>query len=254
MAVSTAQKKKKNGEGEGPDPEFWMVTFGDLLSLLITFFVLLFSMSSLDDQVLEDAFFSAFVGGAGALSFGGGAAVERPKPPPPPFQRPVGLREFFEYLLEQELADKKALLASVTELDESLLAHDVKIKNRGGKFVMTFPSEQMFAVGSAALKEDVKRTLDNLGNVLQYSESDIVIEGHTDDVPISTAMYASNWELSAARASNVMMYLVDRTPLKPDKIQAVGYADTKPVVKNISESYRARNRRVEIVVRQALAI
>lgn len=236
------------------DPEFWMVTFGDLLSLLITFFVLLFSMSSLDDQVLEDAFFSTFVGGAGALSFGGGAAVERPKPPPPLFQRPLGLREFFEYLLEQEIADKKSLLASVTELDENLLSQEVKVKKRGDRFVMTFPSEQMFAVGSATLKEDVKRTLDTLADVLQYSESDIVIEGHTDDVPISTARYASNWELSAARASNVMMYLVDKTPLTADKIQAVGYADTKPVVKNISESYRARNRRVEIVVRQAHAI
>jgi len=235
------------------DPEFWMVTFGDLLSLLITFFVLLFSMSTLDDQTLSEMFFSTFTGGAGALSFGGGAPIETIRESEQLMEsRQLGLKQFYEFLLKKGKGkDDKLILTSMKGLTEALLASDVTIKKRGPSFALSFPSESMFRPGSAELSGSVRDTLKRLAGVLRYSESDMMIEGHTDDTPISSWRYPSNWELSAARAAAVMTYLNDNTQIGIDRIRAAGYADTMPVVKNISNSTRARNRRVEIVVRQA---
>lgn len=251
MAVAAAQKKKKKKkiEGDEPDPEQWMVTFGDLLSLLITFFVLLFSMATLDQQVLEDAFFSSFIGGAGALSFGHGSAVESVKADRIISKRQQGLRAFHEFLLDKSKSDK--MLTSLAGMAESLLAADVVVKRRGPSFVLAFRSEKMFEPGRAKLKPSMTKALKDLGEVLRYSETEIMIEGHTDNIQIATQKYPSNWELSATRAANVMLFFIDQTDIGAERLGSVGYADTKPIVRNVSEDYRARNRRVEIVIRQA---
>jgi len=250
MAIATAQKKKKKEDaGQDVDPEMWMVTFGDLLSLLITFFVLLFSMATLDQQVLEDTFFSSFSGGAGALSFGEGSAVESIKAKQIISKRQQGLREFHEFLLDKSKSDK--MLTSLSGLAESLLASDVVVKKRGPSFVLAFRSEKMFEPGGAKLKPSMKKALADLGNVLRYSETEVMIEGHTDDIQIATAKFPSNWELSATRAANVMKFFLDETDVGKDRLGSVGYADTKPIVRNINKAFRARNRRVEIIIRQA---
>ncbi|HEB72831.1 MAG TPA: hypothetical protein ENI77_09450 [Nitrospirae bacterium] len=249
MAIATAQKKKKKTSGDEVDPEMWMVTFGDLLSLLITFFVLLFSMATLDQQVLEDTFFSSFTGGAGALSFGHGSAVENIRTEQLISKRQQGLREFHEFLLDKSKNDK--MLTSLSGLAESLLASDVTAKKRGPSFVLTFRSEKMFDPGKVELKPSIKKALAKLGDVLRYSETEVMIEGHTDDILISTPEYPSNWELSATRAAKVMMFFINETEVGENRLGATGYGDTRPIVRNINDTYRARNRRVEIIIRQA---
>lgn len=250
MGVSTAQKKKKERPaGDEPDPEQWMVTFGDLLSLLITFFVLLFSMGTLDEQILEEMFFSSFIGGAGALSFGERVSVESLKAEKIIAKRQQGIKQFYEWLLEKDESDK--MLTSLEGLAQSLLATDVIIKRRGPSFVLSFPSANMFEPGGAELRPEIKQVLSDLGQVLRFSESEIIIEGHTDDIPISTLKFPSNWELSATRSANVMRYFKDETPVNVDRLGIIGFADSQPLVKSISDSYRARNRRIEIVIRQA---
>ena len=250
MAISTAQKKKKKDEGTEFDTEFWMVTFGDLLSLLLTFFVLLFSMSTLDDKTLKEMF-SAFAGGAGVLMLTDIFPVQPPPVPKMVLARQVGMKDFLEFLKRQKGKERGALEIKAKSLMESLLLADVTVGRRGPSFVLTFPSARMFSKGSAAINPEIKPTLRRLGEALRFSESRLVIEGHTDDTSISTARYPSNWELSAMRAANVMRYMVENTPLTAERMTAVGYADTRPLVKNLSEKYRARNRRVEIVIQQA---
>ncbi len=250
MSISTAQKRKKNGtKGKEVDPEMWMVTFGDLLSLLITFFVMLFATATLDDQILEEMFFSSFVGGAGALSFSEGASIESLHMEKIISKRQQGIKEFYEFLLDREKSD--VMLTSLEGLTVSILAADVTIKKRGPNFALSFPSEKMFRPGGAELKPSIKKALMDLGGILRFSQSEILIEGHTDDTPISTVKFPSNWELSATRAANVMRFFVKETPVGIDRLASIGYADTRPIVQNISDRFRARNRRVEIVIRQA---
>lgn len=248
MAISRAQKKKKEEHVEF-DKDFWMVTFGDLLSLLLTFFVLLFAMSTLDDKTLKEMF-TAFSGGAGALSLSDVVPIEAPISERLTLVRQMKLREFKEFI-EEEASQRGAISIETESLLEGLLMADVTISRRGPSFVFTFPSEKMFAKGSAAINPDLAPTLKRMGDILRFSASKLVVEGHTDDVPISTAQFPSNWELSAARAANVMMFFVENTPITTDRLSAAGYADTRPLVQNISETYRARNRRVDIVIRQA---
>jgi len=250
MAISTAQKKKKKDEEPGFDKDFWMVTFGDLLSLLLTFFVLLFAMSTLDDKMLKEMF-TPFSGGAGVLSLSDMFPVEKPVNEKVAMARQMGLKEFMDMMNKERMKKGGAMVIDTKGLIEGLVLADVTIRKRGPSFVFSFPSGKMFARGSAALNPDNLPALKRLGDILRFSDSDLVIEGHTDDIPISTPAFPSNWELSAARAANVMRYLAENTTIKVERLYSAGFADTRPVVRNLSESYRARNRRVDIVVRQA---
>lgn len=251
MTISRAQKKKKAKAAEF-DKDFWMVTFGDLLSLLLTFFVLLFSMSTLDNKVLKEMF-TAFAGGAGPLELTEIAPTSPLISPRLTLARQMGYKEFMEFLKKERGREKAALEIEEESLLEGLLLADVTISRRGPSFVLSFPSKNMFRPGSAAINPEILPTLKRLGEVLRFSQSELIIEGHTDDIPISTDRFPSNWELSAARAANVMRYMAGNTPVGMDRLSAVGYADTRPLAPNLSESYRARNRRVDIVIRQAPA-
>lgn len=111
--------------------------------------------------------------------------------------------------------------------------------------VVSLPSDILFEPGSAKLSEKGKKIIRKLAKYLSAIQADIIVEGHTDDIPISTKLYPSNWELSAARAAQVARVL-EESGVPHERLSVVGYADTKPVVPNISPENRAKNRRVEI--------
>ena len=249
MAIAAAQKKKKEEEEEDEfDTEFWMVTFGDLLSLLLTFFVLLFSMKTLDDKSLKDMF-SAFSGGTGFLFYADTFPKAVPISSTTFLQRQLQIAKFLKFLEKHgKLTDK--VQANVTEAVDALLKEDITMKKRGTQFVLSLPGSKMFTPASSAISPKVAKALKNIGEVLKYSQSWLIVEGHTDDTPISTPRFASNWELSSSRASMVRDYLIKNTTITQDRISVAGYADTKPIVGNISEAFRARNRRVDIVIIQ----
>ncbi len=251
MAVSTAQKKKGKGEEEEFDSEFWMVTFGDLLSLMLTFFVLLFSMASLDKQTLDDML-EEFKGGAGLLSSG------NPFPLEPSIQtglmkvRPGEAKALLNLVKNQTKKSGKEFDAwQAKGAIDTIFMSGATVRTRGSSFVISFPVENLFDQGSAEVKPNMEPALKRLGQVFRFSTTDLLIEGHTDDIPVSSLKFASNWELSATRAANVMRFLAENTPIKRDRLLAFGYADTKPLVRNLSDIYRARNRRVDIVIRQS---
>jgi chemotaxis protein MotB len=108
--------------------------------------------------------------------------------------------------------------------------------------------ELLFGSGSAEFKKNSLATLDTLALVLKKLPNDIRVEGHTDNVPIKTAQYPSNWHLSVARAVNAGYYLIDKHGLVPERVSVVGYAEYRPLIQNSSNENRARNRRVDIVI------
>ncbi len=253
MAISAAQKKKKKkGKGEDFDPDFWMVTFGDLLSLLLTFFVLLFSMATLDDKSLKEMF-STFSGGAGVLMFSDTFPIESPIPESVFVPKQFQVTEFLRFL-QKEMEEDTTVSTETSDLVEAMLMEDVSIKKRGPTFILSFQNKEMFSAGSSEINPKLTSILKRLGGVLRFSSSRIVVEGHTDDIPISTPRYPSNWELSSARAAKVMDFFLENTTVGKDRISIAGFGDSKPVVRNINDAFRARNRRVDILIIQAAGV
>jgi chemotaxis protein MotB len=117
---------------------------------------------------------------------------------------------------------------------------------------VTLPGHVLFDLGSAHLRKEALPLLDNLRSVIKDTHNRIVVTGHTDDLPIRTAQFPSNWELSAARAGSVIRYFLSKGGIDPTRFLAVGMADTLPRKPNDSTVHRAENRRVEIAFRKSL--
>jgi len=250
--ISTYQKKKKKGgEEDAFDKDAWMVTFGDLLQLLITFFVLLISMSSMDKKIFKEMF-TVFSGGLGVLGFTDKTLILPPTlkvtVSPPRFDMQT-LKTFLR-VESLDMQTKAPIAKDFKVVVNSLLISGVEIERRGRDYVMTISEEANFAPGKTEIPDSLKPILDNIGAVLSLSKNRIIIEGHTDDRPFSSATFATNWELSAGRAASVLIYLANEGGVDPDRMEAKGYGPYRPKVGNISEAYRKRNRRIEIVIKQ----
>ena len=133
-------------------------------------------------------------------------------------------------------------------IKDKQLQENVDITWKGGELVIGIKARIFFASGSAALTEEAKPLLAELSMALEGAHK-IVVEGHTDDIPIHTAEFPSNWELSAVRASTVVRFFIETGRIAPGKLTAVGFAHYVPLVPNGSEENRASNRRVEIKIR-----
>jgi chemotaxis protein MotB len=132
-------------------------------------------------------------------------------------------------------------------------AGQLKVQIRGGRMLIALPNDVLFASGRADLKKEGKEALGQLAGVLKtFADRKFQIAGHTDDDPIKTARFPSNWELSTARAVDVTRYLVDQG-MDPKQVSAVGYGEFDPVVANDSSEHKAQNRRIEIALQPNLA-
>lgn len=142
--------------------------------------------------------------------------------------------------------------AAISELEVALAraaagtAVAVRLDTRG--VVVSLPETGAFAVGQADLSQGARRVIRDLADVLAAEPGDIRVEGHTDDVPIATSRFASNWELSAARATEVIRFLIAQGAIAPSRLSAAGYGEFRPLAANASPESRARNRRVDIVI------
>jgi chemotaxis protein MotB len=245
-----------------PGAPAWMATFGDLMSLLLTFFVLLLSFANMDIVRFKEAMNSiqnALVGGPTAMKEVPQTAVvdlsqsantslidtqhEAQQSSPRETSKPetaatqVGttnidleaLASIDQMLREQELTDMAEAEAT---------ARGVIIRVKGHLF---------FDPGSADLRQRAHRALDEIGAILLAFPYNVTVEGHTDDLPIHTERFPSNWELSTSRAISVMRYLTEQRGVPPTRMGVAGYADIHPVVPNDSPEHRAANRRVEFV-------
>lgn len=258
----------------------WMATFSDLMNLLLCFFVLLFSMSSISEEKFQEfvismsSAFSVLDGGATAIgdgilisngvsqlndldeyinSTGKNADSETDSDQFEQFEAEGEAQEELyqkmqEALDEQNLKLNEELAERVTEaVQESNMGEQIEVNFNSEYVLLSLKGAFLFDSGKAAIREEAYYALDRVGVILErYAGGIIEIEGHTDNVPMHSAQYANNNELSSARALSVFDYLMENTALDPARIKHSGRGEYVPVADNGTEAGRAKNRRVEI--------
>ncbi len=230
-----AQRISRRGSISSLPGTQWLTTFNDLITLLMVFFVLIFAMSS-GDMVKIKEFRSAIIRGFGALEKKGVGSV--------------GLIETTRPTIisvQEESADSfpEAVHELVAEIDA---LPGVDSENTGRGVVIRIEGSILFNSGSATINPDAFSLLQKIGGVISRVPNSVCIEGHTDNVPITTQAFPSNWELSAARAVTIVKFLANRMDVYPRRLSAVGYGESRPVNPNDTPEHRAKNRRVEIVL------
>jgi len=276
-------------EEEEGNADGWMVTFSDLMSLLLCFFVLILSMAEVDIikyKQLADSMAEAF-GVQRELELEsipkGTSVVSTEFRPGIPDETIVDIvqqvttdqtrnslrignpdsPEADEKDIRDEVLtyDEVMALIKETQLDAEMLRRllqteikegQIDVESTARTILIRIREKGSFASGSALLNTSFVGVIDKIANALTQIEGRIAVEGHTDDVPINTFAYPSNWDLSSARSVAVVRRMLDISPLRPTRITASGFADTRPQAINTSAEGRARNRRVEIVVKQPL--
>ena len=212
----------------------WLMSYADLVTLLLALFTTLYAASTLDAQKIAPLSYSlrqAF----DAPPMTTTKAQETAIVPPVTI---VANRVAGEGLSERLAQD----LAAALKLERVAIHRD----ERG--LIVSLPEEAAFAVGSADMSAEARQMIDRIAASVRPTPNGIRIEGHTDDVPIRTAKFASNWELSTARASAVVAYLAGSGGLAPERLSAAGYGEYHPRVPNDSAENRAKNRRIDIVI------
>ena len=222
----------------------WVVTFADLMSLLLCFFVLLLSFSEMDRQKYKE------VAGALANAFG----VQRKTPV---FESPKAqniIARAFDRELQIATRDKEEIGREVKKEVENRF-QDIKdliqVEVRDGKVTIRLMGETTFDSGSAQIKSKLMPLLQKIGTILSGAKGDVTIAGHTDNVPVDGLRYRSNLELSAARAVSVAEYFISQTRMEPKRISTMGYGKYRPIESNDTPQGRKKNRRVEIILSSA---
>lgn len=245
-------------EEEAEEEAAWLATFADLMSLLMCFFVLLLSFSEMDIQKYRA------IAGSMSAAFGVQRKFEAPSPPkgtsviaqefspgiPQPSQ--INLMQSVdsddspvEKVRRQQLRSMSALSAALRpEINRNL----VQVNRINGEIVVRIQESESFKSGSAALRPTLYPILDRIVEALENTSGRLVVGGHTDDVPISTTTYPSNWVLSSARAANVVHHLATSNQLGSKQVEIRAYGDSRPLVDNNTAENRAANRRVEIII------
>lgn len=237
--------RRKRHEESHDNAERWLLSYADFITLLMIFFVVLYSMSNLDNQKYQQiaAGLNKAMGGGGATLIGKDKGTSIDKNSAPVDTNVVNSDE------EARLEQVKAIVDKY--LSDSGLSNSVttNIEERG--LVLSFKDTLFFDSGNADIKEEQVKKLVEIGKILNQpiiNSSYIRVEGHTDNIPISTYEYKSNWDLSVIRAANVAQVLISQSGIKPQRISATGYGEYRPRMDNTSEAGRASNRRVDILI------
>lgn len=223
-------------EIEGLDPTGWMITFSDLLNLLLVFFVMIVAMSSTNKERLKDAFQNFIFESKGIPEEGAteekGVAGESG-------------RELRQEILKSLLTIK--IPSGEAEIPKDLSGMvEVVIDKRG--VVIRLAEKLTFEPGSSTIKPAAKKVIESVAPMIKRLNVPIEVEGHTDSTPIKSARFASNWELSIDRATKIVR-LFEQCGVEPRLLSAVGYAHLRPIADNEKAEDRAKNRRVEIVIK-----
>jgi chemotaxis protein MotB len=236
---------RRNGNNNKPQElrGRWLLTFNDMMTLLFAFFVLIISMSSLDSAKVKGVAASARkVIDAAEVPKGAKIKVIEPVLRSAERDQVQASAQFIPGGLEDR---KKALRQSL------LLVEGVTVSPRKDGLTVMMGEPLLFTPGSVELIGAGQQVLKSLGLILQRTDVEIRVEGHTDELPPTPGKYPSNWELSLARAVNTVQYLAAQGGVVPERLSAAGYADTKPKAANVNNLNRQMNRRVEVILRFA---
>lgn len=253
------RRKKVQEEGHG-GMERWLITYADLITLLMVFFVLMYSMSQINAQkfaAVANSLSLVLTGQAmSTLNTQGPSMVEGlsgqmlPEGPGtiPDNQGQLDevKRMIAEFIKAEDLAVDEAQKGgntSTTRLSDNLIVYE---QERG--LVISFKDTMLFASGSDELTPRAREIIGQIGGALLKLPNFIRVEGHTDNRPINTRKFPSNWELSVLRASNVVHVLNENARIPAERLSIIGYGENRPLVANDSDEGRAMNRRVDIVI------
>lgn len=242
---------KKHKKHEHVNHERWLVSYADFITLLFAFFVVMFAVSQVDSKKLGR--FTESVNVAfqthGIFAPSSGSPLERGGSagsalvPAIVADRP----SFFRYTAASPRA--QAVKESLEEqVDAAGLGSVVGLRYDERGVVVSLPEGIYFRAGTANLRTEALDDLAQIAKAVGAERGEIVVEGHTDDLPVRSPLYPSSWELSAARAARVVRYLVEEGGLDGARLSAVGLADTRPLVENTDDATREANRRVQIVI------
>ncbi|MDD4706850.1 MAG: flagellar motor protein MotB [Bacillota bacterium] len=231
------RNRRENGTS---DTNSWMTTYSDLVTLLLCFFVLLFSFSVIDAKKFE-AIIRSFQGSLGVLDAG----------------KTIDEDQYISQALQsdrllQEQLEAESMEWLYRQLDEYIKENDLEatvvlgVEERG--LLIRFKDQALFDSGKALIRKDAETIVISIGEILKQNERSIRVEGHTDNVPMNTLLYPSNWELSTARAVNVVKFLIEDVGITPVRLSAAGYGEYHPIADNNTAENRQKNRRVDVVI------
>ena len=233
---------RKKMEMEEPTGQEWLGTYADCVTLLMTFFVLLYTMSSVDAgkmEQLSQAFKSVMAGQSGdtilEYNLYNGEVPLIGAETPSEIEEGENIEETMYYQVNKFVAEHD--LEDVVNIIESEQGIVIQLRDN-----------ILFETSSADLRSDSKEILNKISELISSMNNNIVVEGHTDNRPISTVEFPSNWDLSVARAVNVVKYFVNESKISPLRLSATGYGEYQPVAKNDTEDNMAKNRRVNILI------
>ena len=232
--------RQKKPEEPGLSAPFYMGTYGDMVTLILCFFILLFAMSSVDSQKFQKALLS-LRGSLGVLR--GGSTMEEETDPNQSGQvgRDAGASQRIELDTRHVAYTINSYLRS-EGLDKYV---QVTINQRG--VAVSISDQFLFAAGSAELRPDGQRALYKIATLVRDRVPAVAVEGHTDSTPLRGGIYRDNWGLSSMRAAAVASYFETGGGFDPLKLQAVGFSSSQPIVPNDSPEHQALNRRVDVV-------
>jgi chemotaxis protein MotB len=211
-------RDRRNIEEEHENLDRWLISYADFITLMFTFFAALYALSAPDKAKMDQ--YSGSLNQAFKV-----------------IEKPILPMDTKKSMLMEDLKKVTGQVAGVS----------VKTEPRG--IVITFSDAVLFASGSADVKPEIRAVLVDLSKLLSATPGKVTIEGHTDNVPISSSKYASNWELSTSRAVSMLHFFIEKG-LDPTKFAIAGYAEFRPIESNATEEGRQKNRRVELVINQ----
>lgn len=237
-----AKKKQKKENSER-----WLLTYSDLITLLMIFFVIMYSMSNVDSQKYDSLATSlnnslnpsfSMVNGGGNNYIGNGSAIDN------------GNSELLSNSSSEET------LSPTQEIEQDLknylethnLTSQVNLHIESQGLILSLNENAFFESGKAEIQPDYRKNLLEISEILNTFDNNVAIEGHTDNIPISNNHFKSNWELAAVRATNVVHLLIDEGHMNPSKLSATSYGEYRPVASNDTAEGRAKNRRIDIVL------
>lgn len=261
----TQKPKKENGER-------WLLTYSDMITLLLALFILLYGMSSVDqskyeqlatslNQSLGDGKRTSIFDNSGGLMDNSGNSIMQnvngngtgkqgsasASITPSATVTPALTQAASNKLTNEE--QMNSLKKGINDILDNLDVKDsagTAIEDRG--LTISLANDAFFASGKADLNAKIKKGLSQIAKLLNKVSNPIIIEGYTDNIPIQSSQYASNWQLSGARSTSVAEFLVDKQDVDGTRISAVGYGQYRPIASNKTAAGRKKNRRVEITV------
>ncbi|MFD0714987.1 flagellar motor protein MotB [Paenibacillus sp. GCM10027626] len=254
------RNKRRSRKGAAPENhERWLITYADLITLLMIFFVILYAMSQLDMkkyEALAQSLHFEFLKSDSVIEMGSGltgsaAPLKQQGKPAKPADSAEERRKAAKLQMERDLQDLLRVVQSY--INDNHLEKEVFVEDAHKGIAIRLSDQFLFDLGKADLKKESIPVLDKLASLFKQLENTVSIEGHTDNLPIQPGgEFKDNWGLSAGRSLSVLRYFVDKAKLEPAKFEIAGYGDTRPVAPNTTSANRQKNRRVEITVLRTL--